>query len=171
MENHQTLDLGLSATELDAISAAYGSNMREVNAAVIARGAFTEQMFFHVGFINDNTTCAAQMRDLCSATSEAQTRFALFDLNTWPGNGDTNANVSVAEFLLGRGPYAVTGITWSGCGCGCGVPTWLPLLDADFGEPVDAHCVESAPGVFTRSWTRAEVSLDCSLCTPSFVFK
>ena len=162
MEQHQTIDLGLSAAELQAVADAYTSNMREVYSVVLERGAFAEQLFFHVPFINDNSTCAPTMRSLCSAASEAQTRFALFDLNTWPGNGDVNTNVSIAEFLLGRGPYAVTGITWSGCGCGCGVPDWVPLFDADFGTPIDAVCAETSPGVFSRRWSNADISLDCN---------
>ena len=164
MEQHEVIDLGLSPAELGAISDAYAANMAEVNAYLIARGAFTEQLFFRgVPFINDNTTCASTLRPLCSGKlPDAYSRFSFFDLNTWPGNGGINTNVSVAEFLLGRGPYAAIGVLWSGCGCGCGVPEWPPILDLDFGEPVDATCSETAPGVFSRRWSRADVSIDCN---------
>jgi hypothetical protein len=135
--------------------------MAEVNAAVLARGAFTEQLFYRPDLVEHNDTCAQILRPLCSADSPAQSRFALFGLNSW---SQTTLNLSVAEFLLARGPYGVIGVTWSGCGCGCGVPAWPELLDAGFGEPVDkaSPCVESAPGVFSRAWTHADVSIDCN---------
>jgi hypothetical protein len=43
-------------------------------------------------------------------------------------------------------------------------------LNADYGEPVDAVCQETAPQVFTRKWTKATVSMDCNTYTPSIIF-
>ena len=39
-----------------------------------------------------------------------------------------------------------------------------PEMDTDYGVPVDPVCAETGPGtgVFSRRWTRALVSLDCS---------
>ena len=37
-----------------------------------------------------------------------------------------------------------------------------PQLDADYGEPVDATCAETSPGVFERSWTKVNVRVDCA---------
>jgi hypothetical protein len=78
MENHQLADLGLSGAELQNIAAAYASNMAEVNAAVVARGAFTEQLFFRPQLVEHNDTCAQTLRPLCSADSPAQSRYSLF---------------------------------------------------------------------------------------------
>jgi hypothetical protein len=52
--------------------------MAEVNAAVVARGAFTEQLFFRPQLVEHNDTCAQTLRPLCSADSPAQSRYSLF---------------------------------------------------------------------------------------------
>ena len=36
------------------------------------------------------------------------------------------------------------------------------LLERDFGEPTGPTCAETSPDVFTRSWTKGTVELDCS---------
>ena len=45
-------------------------------------------------------------------------------------------------------------------------------LNADYGEPVDAVCQETAPNsqIFTRKWTKATVSMDCNTYTPTITF-
>ena len=47
------------------------------------------------------------------------------------------------------------------------------LLNADYGEPVDAVCYETAPssGIFKRAWTKADVQMDCATWTPTITFK
>ena len=45
------------------------------------------------------------------------------------------------------------------------------LLDRDYGEQLDARCVESSTGVFTRKWSKATVSLDTNTNKASFVFR
>ena len=39
-------------------------------------------------------------------------------------------------------------------------------FNRDFGEPA-CSCVEEAPGLFVRQWTRARVSVDCTTLTGS----
>lgn len=94
-----------------------------------------------------NGSCASQLRDACSATSEWQTLPKLFGL-TVADNAPTQLAEDVAFFLLARGPYAWLG--WGVWGMGWpfnpepahgqlppeprGVP--LPsLLKRDFGVP------------------------------------
>jgi hypothetical protein len=36
------------------------------------------------------------------------------------------------------------------------------VYDYDFGAPRDPLCRETAPGVFTRAWTKATVHFDCN---------
>eukprot|EP01047_Picozoa_sp_COSAG01_P062814 COSAG01_NODE_8051_length_2940_cov_1.546287_3_plen_256_part_00 len=94
----------------------------------------------------------------------------------------------LATFLLARGPYGWLGYVWSGCtdsgypaGCNhrceaadcnpCRYPMQRdsapfprpPELDWDYGEPI-SYCTESpaGSGVYTREWTKASVSLNCS---------
>ena len=57
---------------------------------------------------------------------------------------------------------------------GCSRDYQVPdLLNADFGEPVDAVCKETAPGsqIFTRAWSKADVEMDCNTWTPTITFK
>jgi hypothetical protein len=44
-------------------------------------------------------------------------------------------------------------------------------MDWDFGVPVDAHCTEVVPnsGVFSRRWSKANVTMDCNTWQPSIV--
>ena len=47
------------------------------------------------------------------------------------------------------------------------------LFDADYGEPVDEICHESATNssVFVREYSKATVQMDCTTWTPLFTFK
>ena len=74
----------------------------------------------------------------------------------------------LANFLLIRGPYAYLGHGWKGCSREYEYPA---ALNGDYGEPTDAVCRETAPGVFTREWTRATVEMDCATFTPKITMK
>lgn len=163
IEQHQLADMGLSSADVADIAAAYASNMAAVNAAVVARGAFTEQLQVTLDRVVDNATCASVLRPLCGAAAPTQSRFAYVDIGD-SGDGDA-LPLSIAQFLLVRGPYAHIGHHWSGCACDCPLPEWPPLLDADVGEPLN-FCEEAAPNVFVRNFTRANVSIDCATATP-----
>ena len=41
---------------------------------------------------------------------------------------------------------------------------WSPLFAVDYGRPLTDSCKEDSarPGVFRRSWTKAEVEMDCN---------
>ena len=67
-----------------------------------------------------------------------------------------------AQFLLTRGPYGYIGYGWHGC---VQTPPPSNVYDYDFGEPKDSLCRESAPGVFSRAWTKAMVHFDCNTLT------
>ncbi len=49
-------------------------------------------------------------------------------------------------------------------------PVDIPELMIDYGVPT-APYYESAPGVFTRTWTLATVSMDCNTYTPTITMK
>ena len=113
----------------------------------------------------------AQLRAACTATSPQQTRMTYYELAIkrhspgWP----TDPAADVARFLLTRGPFAFLGTGWVGC-----VDGWFQLptynetyarpavLDVDYGRPVESVCRESAPGVFSRKWTKAVARHDCT---------
>ena len=67
----------------------------------------------------------------------------------------------LARFLLLRGEYAWLGFSWQHPYCGDAYAR-PPQLDWDFGVPV-GECaeVDGEPEVFARSWSQANVSLDC----------
>ena len=70
----------------------------------------------------------------------------------------------IATFLLVRGAYAWMGYGWLGCTDTYERPD---ALKHDYGEPVDKICYETTPGVFTRKWSKATITLDCNTWTPN----
>ena len=76
-----------------------------------------------------------------------------------------NFDVDLANFLLVRGPYGYLGHGWLACSREYEYPE---PLNADYGEPLGL-CTEGPAGVFTRAWTRANVTMDCNTQTPSIV--
>ena len=101
-------------------------------------------------------TCAAWTRQACSPTSV----FSRIPTEIAFGN-DTYADV--AQFLLTRGPYGYLGWGWHGC---VNAPPPSAAYDYDFGEPVGL-CTEVAAGVFTRTWTKATVTMNCNTNMPN----
>jgi hypothetical protein len=52
---------------------------------------------------------------------------------------------------------------------GCSKPYYRPpQLDVDYGTPVGL-CREDTPGVFSREYTHAHVSMDCATYTPTII--
>mgnify|MGYP006901804938 CR=1 FL=1 len=99
-------------------------------------------------------TCASWTRTACSPESvfsKIPTLLAYGNESTLYGD--------VAQFLLTRGPWGYMGYGWHGC---VQTPPPSNVYDYDFGEPKDKLCRETAPGVFTREWTKAMVHFDCN---------
>ena len=100
--------------------------------------------------------CAAALRERCVHNDTLQRSALMMDA------GKTSADFvpNLAAFLLIRGPYAWFGNAWQGCN---NIPARRPELDRDYGTPKGA-CTETHPGtgVFTRSWTRADITVDCN---------
>ena len=124
-----------------------------------------------------DSTCAADLRALCSVDSPAQTRTMMYSF--FPGRCN-HADVSIpvdppqlhedlANFLLTRGPYAYLGHGWLGCSHRYVFP---PELNADYGEPTGL-CAETSAGsgIFVRNWTKSHVQMDCNTWTPTITFK
>jgi len=72
-------------------------------------------------------TCASDLRGLCNATSEVQSRALLYGFSPGSCTGTDPAHLTdleqdVANFLLVRGGYAWLGNGWLGCSrqCQCG---------------------------------------------------
>ena len=99
-------------------------------------------------------------------------------------NQPANFNQSLAAFLILRGPSALFAFdvvgpyecASTGCGCdsnsvanqGCDpkkpkgyrLGKWSPLLELDFGQPLAAPAVASR--VWSREWSKANITLNCS---------
>ena len=111
------------------------------------------------------------MRAACkpNATSWQASSALRYEL-TQPATSVASVARDVATFLLVRGPFAWIGHGWVGCAAPAHAPAnetqyvRPAALDADYGDPVDATCAETAPGsgVFAREWSKASVSVDCN---------
>jgi len=180
-EQHCVQDMGLSKADLVTLTNAYWSNMAEVYKAVLAKGKFSWQQLWTGQSSNDikdigntcpgplvhQTTCAADLRNLCKSTSPAQTRFMMYAFTPGKCNMDPSTLPSfqqdLANFLLVRGPYAALGHGWLGCSRKYLFPD---ALNEDYGQPQEL-CRETSTGVFQRRWTKAVVEMNCNTWTPS----
>lgn len=158
-------DMGLSPQDVVDISAGWVLSTKGVQQAVLDKGGFDWQLFSpgH-GTTGSNPVggakgCAAALRARCVYNDTLQHSALMMDA------GKTSADFlpNLAAFLLIRGPYAWFGNAWQGCD---NVPARRPEIDHNYGTPVDA-CAEThlGSGIFTRSWTNADVTVDCNAWT------
>jgi len=88
-----------------------------------------------------------------------------------PADGPADRNATVAAFLIARGKSAMLMLPVEGAYENMAdYDLHSPLLRADFGTPLGAG-KERAPGVFSREFTGATISLDCGSWTTSFKMK
>lgn len=73
-------------------------------------------------------------------------------------------------FLLSRGPYAYFGYGWTGCIDATHPFTRPASLDKDYGTPL-GFCAEASPGVWKRSFTKADVTMDCATYEATITMK
>ena len=178
-----TIDMGLTPADLRQLTESYDANMAVLRNRTIAAGKFSWQMLWTGGAADAkgstcpsplvrNGTCAANLRELCSAISPAQSRVLMYGFG--PGgcshvNPDSlpDFNNDLANFLLVRGPRAYLGTGWVGCSRNYVYPSALAV---DYGEPTGI-CAETAPGsgVFKRTYTKSVVTMDCATWTSSIV--
>lgn len=155
-------NMGMSAVQL---LLAQNASFAFFNAAVTAlaqNGNFIWQGFDGlqqgdpdgVGAAPTRDTCAAYMAQVCDPAWQRVPRSV-----AWPSAQADKLPV-LASFLVSRGPWDFVGWGWYGAGK-IGLPTWDPLFDQyDVGEPA-GDCTLSAPGVYTRKWTKGTATLDC----------
>ena len=182
---HAITDMGLTAADLQQLTASYSANMAALRARTLAAGKFAWQMLWTGGAADSKgstcpqplvqkATCAADLRALCNASSPAQSRALMYAFSPGgcsPVNPDSlpDMNNDLANFLLVRGPYAYLGTAWVGCSRNYFYP---PALAADYGEPAGL-CAETAPGsgVFSRDLSKSSVIMDCSTWTANITMK
>lgn len=175
-------DMGLNKSDEIQLDTDYQLNMNALKNATLAAGRFAWQMLWTGGASDSmgatcggvhiaRKTCTKQLRELCTADSPAQTRAMLYIFNNTHNDGHTRPELmqDLASFLLVRGPYGYLGHSWMGCGPQYSFPDELHL---DYGEP-SGLCMETAPNssIFTRDWSRVNVTIDCNTWEPTLVWK
>ena len=176
--------MGLTQGDLNQLSADYLKNMAALRAAVLKAGKFSWQMLWTGGSEDQigttcprpqvqKSTCAANLRALCNATSPAQTRAMMYAFG--PGGCDHTSvtlpefKQDLANFLLTRGPHSWLGHGWLGCSRDYVFPDELNL---DYGVP-SGLCRETkqGSGVFTRDFSKSTVQMDCNTWSPTITMK
>ena len=180
IDSHMLEDMGLDAPATAAMAGAWSAAMARLFALAAQRGKFISNM----GYSGDSLSragaaqCAARLRTMCAATAPAFGSWYVvqYDYVQPPAYGISavNAAMDVAYFLLTRGPWA-----WIAGGpmLGWHMSHWWTAgkarrinfrddlrpaeFNRDYGEPL-CSCVEQAPGVFARAWSRANVTIDCN---------
>jgi hypothetical protein len=174
LDGSEVADIGLSPSDLADLKKAWTRNMDYAKTAILANRGFTWQMLMNNGTCAGapvtKATCAAKLREACSASSAYQHGALFYGLQPRACTGahavtpDAESfSQNLASFLLMRGPYAWAGYSWEGCGKNYTRPA---ELDTDYGVPRGV-CAETAPGsgVFARAWTKANVTVDCNAWT------
>jgi hypothetical protein len=180
-ESEGTLaNLGLTKEQGEEYSAYYWQYMKVAYDELLKRGKFSWQQMWSgqaEGYgdykylcstspqpLVTKVNCASQLRKMCSATSQAQTRAMFFSFNGSPEDLP-EFEQDLANFLLTRGEHAWLGHAWKGCSR---IYVFPEALNKDYGEPTEI-CAETAEnsGVFTREWTKASIKMDCNSYTPT----
>ena len=166
-------DIGLSGQDVADLESSWIATMDVVKQAILDANGFTWQMMVNNGHGSGSALwyrvikgggCAAQLRAACQADSLEQTGALNYDLASKAGPNHTMSLIDfyehLASFMLIRGPMAWVGFSWISCSVPYARP---PQLDTDWGAPIGS-CTETskASGVFTRSWSKADVKLDCN---------
>lgn len=158
--------MGLSASQL---LAAQNATWRWVDAAIgslASHGKFIWQGFDGAPQGDPDSVapgptagdCAAWMAAACAP---AWQRVPM--TTQWDG-----LNTTLAAFLIARGPVAYIGWGW-GIPPPGPLPPWEPLFDLDVGEPLGL-CAQTAPGAFSRAWTKGTAAIDCNTFTAEIDF-
>lgn len=173
---NSTLDMGLTQDQINQLVISYDYNMQVLRNATLAAGKFSWQMLWTGGspdsiggtcpsplVSNETSQCIADLQSLCSPTSPAQTRTMMYAIGPGSCRGDPSImpqfTQDLANFLLTRGPYAYFGHGWLGCSRTYILPD---ELNRDYGVPLGL-CAETAPnsGIFTRTYTKSLIQMDC----------
>ena len=156
-------DMGLAQADTTAITSEWSATIGLVHQVLKDAGAWAWQQF--TGWATPTAAqCASELRTICTA-GPSWIYYGRAVYNDWTMNGTTSPlaqpQMDVAVFLLVRGPFWWLGYGWVGCGVKYDFPD---VLKVDYGEPTGT-CSETAPNsnVFTRSWSKAKVTVDCNL--------
>lgn len=160
-------DMGLRKTDVQDLAVAWRKTMDAALAKIRSMKGYSWQMLQFPGGPQgpdpgDPTKPkpASFFRNECKANSTSATAPIMMRFSSptgKPGPVLESFEQDLAAFLLIRSDYAWLGYSWGGCDRQYSRPE---MLDKDFGVPMDTFCRETAPGVFSREWTKAIVRLD-----------
>ena len=166
-------NMELSGADIQALSNAWAANVHAIEKATVAAGGFLVQMFTDGNRVASKRNCDKFFETACKKGSMQHDGPLL-----WSVPCGTCLNASgvaspgsapgllehLAGFLLVRGKYAYFAPADDGW-AGSSYPypprsVYNGLFDRDYGTP-KGLCARSAPGVWTREWTTATVSINC----------
>jgi hypothetical protein len=180
IDSNMLVDMGMSAADASAMTASWQASLSRLFTMATTRGKFISNM----GYNGDSLSYASPSQ--CTARLTAMCDPSLPQFSHWNvvnyeyvqppvfGIQAVNAPLDVAYFLLTRGPWA-----WIAGGpmLGWHMSHWWtpgqarpiefrtdlrpPEFNADYGEPL-CSCMQTAPGVFERAWTKANITVDCN---------
>lgn len=182
IDSHVIEDMGLSSADAARMQAAYTTAMQRLLTYIATRNKFLAGGR-DCGYNGDSmsyestATCVTKLTQMCAASAvQGQWYVVNYEYIMPPAYGvrATNAKLDVAYFLLTRAPFA-----WiaGGTMLGWHMSHWWTAnqtrridfhtdlrpeeFDADYGVP-SSNCTQAGVGVFTRSWSKATVTVDCN---------
>ena len=109
--------------------------------------------------------CTAWMRQMCAVPANEST--LVFPQPSYPMAA---ANMSVASFLVARGPHSYLGAQYTVIEGGNWSDPLFRLHRLDTGTPAGA-CTEAPKGVFSRVWSKGKATVDCATATATLDFE
>jgi hypothetical protein len=168
--------MGLTQADTTAIFDAWRSTINATNTAILQANGFSWPMFAKTSTPTPKE-CTAFFRLECGSTPRYYHEALRFEFTNKTARDPAQVRNDVAAFLLVRGDYAWIGYDWIGCVTSQSPPPSSPdslyyrppELDVDYGTP-SARCQQDG-NVFTREYSHASVTFDCSTYKGSVTMK
>ena len=170
-ENYHCVDdMGLVQADTTEITEAWAATMGIVRQVIVGAGGWAWQYFASHSTPPANR-CVTQLREFCSQGVEWPPYSHGVQFAWTLQNGTSplpQPDLDIATFQLLRGPYWWIGYSWVGCAAEYDFPD---ALKEGYGIPLNS-CTETSPGagVFTRMWSKANVSVDCNSYSSATTF-
>ena len=150
--------MGLTQEDTTSIKLGWEETMEIVKQVVVEAGAFAWLYFYGTTIPPASAGSEACKAWFAGAGSQVHDAALAYQWNNATAVPLPYVKQDLAAFLLTRGPYAWIGSGWVGCITDYDYPS---ELEVDYGIPLEKFS-ETSPGVFSRKWTKADVSFDCN---------
>jgi hypothetical protein len=162
-----TLDSGLTQADTTAMKREHDETMSLVFDSVIAAGGFAWQALAQTSLPGPTDGVAA-----CDAWFSAAHELGRCAYMHEVFNATQRPLVAVDEdlaaFLIARGPFAWIGYGWIGCTTEYEYPAAWTL---DYGVPLTSYFNMTAPSVYSREYSKATATFDCTAWKGSVIMK